>query len=42
MLERTFMDDAMFELYLKDHYSVCEREDMVGLTLHSLDIFKKE
>jgi len=36
------MDEAMFELYLKYHYSVCEREDMVGVTHHSLDIFKKE
>jgi len=36
------MDEEMFELYLKHHYSVCEREDMVGVTHHSLDILKKE
>ena len=36
------MDDAMFELYLKYHFSVCEREDMVGVTHHSLDVFKKD
>jgi len=35
------MDEAMFELYLKYHHSVCEREDMVGVTHHSLDIFRK-
>ncbi|MCL2198678.1 MAG: class I SAM-dependent methyltransferase [Defluviitaleaceae bacterium] len=36
------MDDETFNLYLKYHYAVCERPDMVGLTHHSLDIFKKE
>ena len=36
------MDATMFDLYLKYHYSVCEREDMVGVTHHSLDIFKKK
>lgn len=35
------MDDETFELYLKYHFAVCEREDMVGFTSHSLDIFKK-
>ncbi len=35
------MDDGLFELYLKYHFSICERPDMVGLTHHSLDIFKK-
>jgi len=34
------MDGATFELYLKYHFAVCERADMVGLTNHSLDIFK--
>ncbi len=36
------MEDSLFELYLKYHYSICERPDMVGLTHHSLDIFKKD
>ncbi len=35
------MDDRMFELYLKYHYTICERSDMVGLTNHSLDVFRK-
>ena len=35
------MDDGPFELYLKYHFSICERPDMVGLTHHSVDIFKK-
>ena len=35
------MDDDTFDLYLKYHFAVCEREDMVGCTSHSLDIFKK-
>ena len=35
------MEDSLFELYLKYHFSICERPDMVGLTHHSLDIFKK-
>lgn len=36
------MDDDTFELYLKYHFAICEREDMLGYTSHSLDIFKKE
>ncbi|MDR2569945.1 MAG: class I SAM-dependent methyltransferase [Oscillospiraceae bacterium] len=36
------MDDAEFKLFLKYHYATCEREDMVGLTAHSLDIFRKD
>lgn len=35
------MDEETFDLYMKYHYSVCEREDLVGITNHSLDIFKK-
>ena len=35
------MNDAQFALFLKYHYATCEREDMVGLTHHALDIFKK-
>lgn len=36
------MDDDLFELYLKYHFSVCERPDMVGATHHILDIFTKK
>ena len=35
------MDDEIFSIYLKYHFSICERPDMVGATHHSLDIFKK-
>ena len=35
------MDDATFELYLKYHFATCEREDLIGMTSHSLDIFRK-
>ena len=30
------------DLYLKYHLSTCERQDMVGLSHHTLDIFRKE
>ena len=35
------MDDETFELYLKYHFATCEREDMLGITSHSIDIFRK-
>ena len=35
------MDEDAFDAYLKYHFATCEREDMVGLTSHSLDIFQK-
>ena len=35
------MDDATFEVYLRYHFTICERNDMVGLTNHSLDVFRK-
>ena len=34
------MDDKTFEIYLKYHFSTCEREDLLGITSHSLDIFR--
>jgi 2-polyprenyl-3-methyl-5-hydroxy-6-metoxy-1,4-benzoquinol methylase len=36
------MDEKMFETYLKYHFSICERSDLVGITHHSLDIFRKK
>lgn len=36
------MEDGMFELYLKYHLAVCERQDMMGYSHHTLDIFRKE
>lgn len=35
------MDDDFFELYLKYHFTICERSDMVGVSHHFLDIFRK-
>lgn len=35
------MDDEMYELFLKYHFATCERQDMVGLSHHTLDIFRK-
>lgn len=36
------MDDAFFSVYLRYHFYICEREDMVGTSHHILDIFRKE
>lgn len=36
------MDDEMFELYLRYHFAVCERPDLVGASHHILDIFRKD
>lgn len=35
------MEDEFFELYLKYHFTICERSDMVGATHHILDVFRK-
>ena len=35
------MDDETYELYLKYHFAICERQDMIGYSHHTLDIFKK-
>lgn len=35
------MDDEAFELYMRYHLATCEREDLLGITSHALDIFKK-
>lgn len=36
------MDDKTYELYLKYHLATCERQDMVGYSNHTLDIFRKD
>ena len=36
------MDEKMFDMYMKYHLCVCERSDMIGVTNHMLDIFRKE
>ena len=35
------MEDEFFQLYLQYHFSICERKDMVGVSHHFLDIFRK-
>lgn len=35
-------DDETFALYLKYHFSICERADMIGMSHHTLDVLKKE
>lgn len=35
------MDSETFQLYLKYHFTTCEREDLLGITSHAVDIFKK-
>lgn len=36
------MNDETFQLYLQYHFTTCERTDLLGITSHALDIFKKE
>ena len=36
------MDDDFFELYLRYHFAICERADMVGVSHHILDILRNE
>ena len=35
------MDRDTFELYLKYHFATCERTDLLGITSHAIDIFRK-
>ncbi|MCL2351778.1 MAG: class I SAM-dependent methyltransferase [Firmicutes bacterium] len=35
------MDDETFDLYMKYHFFLCERPDMLGVTNHSLDVLRK-
>ncbi len=35
------MDNETYELYLKHHFKTCERQDLIGLSHHTLDILKK-
>ena len=35
------MDDETFQLYLKYHFTICEREDLLGVSSHAVDIFQK-
>ena len=35
------MDEATFDLYLRYHFATCERADMIGLSNHVVDVFRK-
>ena len=35
------MDEATYALYLKYHLATCERQDKIGYSNHTLDIFRK-
>ncbi|MBE5931611.1 MAG: class I SAM-dependent methyltransferase [Lachnospiraceae bacterium] len=35
------MDDATFEMWMRYHFTICERQDLIGATHHSLDILQK-
>ena len=36
------MDEELFDLYLRYHFTICERCDLVGASHHILDIFRKD
>ncbi len=36
------MDDELFDWYLRYHFAICERSDLVGASNHILDVFRKE
>ena len=36
------MDNELFDLYLRYHFAICERGDLVGASHHILDIFRKD
>ncbi|MBQ9265386.1 MAG: methyltransferase domain-containing protein [Clostridia bacterium] len=36
------MDEEMFALFLRYHFTICERADMVGVSHHILDVFRKQ
>lgn len=35
------MNDETFQLYLNYHFATCERKDLLGITSHAVDIFRK-
>jgi len=35
------MDEEFFKLYLQYHFTICERSDLVGMSNHFLDVFRK-
>ena len=35
------MDNDTFQLYLQYHFATCERTDLLGVSSHTVDIFRK-
>lgn len=35
------MDTEAFNLYMQYHFATCERKDLLGITSHAIDIFRK-
>lgn len=38
----TEMEEDLYQAYLNYHFATCERQDMVGYSNHTLDIFRKD
>ena len=36
------MDDETYDLYLRYHFKTCERQDLIGISHHTLDVLRKE
>lgn len=36
------MDEETYNLYIKYHLTICERQDMIGWSHHTLDVFRKQ
>lgn len=36
------MDEETYQLFLRYHFATCERQDLVGYSNHTLDIFRKD
>ncbi len=36
------MDESTYQLFLRYHLATCERPDMVGISHHTIDIFRKD
>ena len=36
------MDEKTYDIYVKYHLAICERQDMIGFSHHTLDVFRKE
>ena len=35
------MDDETFDKWMEFHFTICERQDLIGASHHTLDILKK-